>query len=84
VARVQVLTRRELLGLLRGLGLQRIRERLRLVELERDERELLLGDLYLIEELVGFGLRVRLFVGAGRRSRVGLITTAWNWLATAW
>ena len=57
MTRVQGLARRELLGLFGGLRVQRIRERAGLIELERDERELLLGDLDLVEELVGLGLR---------------------------
>src|SRR6185503_4400425 len=44
----------------RGLRRERLRERLRLVELEGHQRELLLADLDLEREVVGLCLRLRL------------------------
>src|SRR5688572_32148499 len=70
--RVQRLALGELLRLLRGLRGEGIEHRLRLVQLERDELELLLGDLDLDGEGIGLVLRVRLARGEVADARVGL------------
>jgi len=78
VARVELLLCRELFGLLGGLGLEGVRQSARLIELEGDERELLLGDLDLVEELVGFGLRVGCLSARVEMRAFVWFTTAWN------
>src|SRR5687767_1164346 len=70
--RVQRLALGELLRLLRGLRGEGIEHRLRLVQLERDELELLLGDLDLDGEGIGLVLRVRLARGEVADARVSL------------
>src|SRR5438128_9834651 len=70
VARVKLLPAEELAALLVGLRLERIREGFGLVELERDERELLLGDLDLVAQGFRLGLGVGLLAGERGDPRV--------------
>src|SRR5712692_975008 len=67
---VEVLAIRELLLLHRGLRAQRLGEGLRLGQLERDERELLLTDLDLEPQRVGLRLGVGLLRGEVGDARV--------------
>src|SRR5207244_5299682 len=56
-----------------GLGAERVRDGVRLVELERDERELLFGDLDLEPQRLGFRRGGGLLVGELRDARIRIV-----------